>query len=964
MPPSSEDFDRLKLGSSADDPAGSRSSDVDPVLEQIYRISDERDGYYSEWKNSQNQIRQVRTSLMWRVAKASLAIRRLFHRPEPKWLTESLFDAIEATPPDGNKFEKAPDPGAGRSTLRRKPIRMADRDSHLERVTFERNGYYGEWRHTENRLETIHCSDLWLHWEPFRRFKTRLGFALYLLKVIRGLTISIVLAPFRAVILAAKSITKLPGVVYTLCWTAATSLRAVFRDGRTIEAKVQAADNPNQSESFRPRILIVSPYHLHPPNHGSGVRLLNLVRELASSCDVFLLVFSPTGENPEERKALEALCRRVDYHRWLPHLKPNPFGLTPAVAEVFRSDRVTEKIRDIVIANDIDIVQLEHAELGQYRHAVPKGIPVVLSEIDIAFRTHQRRRKLSFHTRFDEAQILHTTTMDVLRLFRYEVQNCKHVQQIHTMSEIDAAYLARFLADGASRIRVIPNGVDTDAFRPTQPAGQRNDVLFVGNFNHLPNVDALDFLLKDVWPLLRLRVPDARLNVVGASPSDRVTALTDCPGVTLIGEVPDPRLYYHRHRVMVAPIRAGSGTRLKILESFAAGIPVVSTSLGAEGIEAENDKHLILADRAMDFADGIERVLTDDALFESLAEAASSLVRQKYDWRFVAQRMHEGFLDLIPEKKRIEMEAVRNAKSEKQQQISLVEQGPLPLVSIVIPTFRGGADLERCLSSIRKQQVDFDYEILCVDSGSDASDIEIMQRFGARVIGIAQKEFNHGLTRDFGATCARGEYLVLMSQDAVPIRNDWLDRLTEPLRVDSTGTLAAVQGGSIDVVDTERRFFWGTSGERFYFTSESHRWIERFGGVGFSTTNCAIRRIVWDQYRFGEASILEDKKWQRQILDAGYEICALPEVKVFHSHDYDLRTLLRRCSSEGFGWRSLGERYSLIDAVSDVFSPSVWRELLFGLQQKSVRTSAEIGFPLLRPFALWWGNRFSRRVLH
>ncbi len=936
----------------------------DPQLEEIERISGERDGYYAEWKHAQNQIREVRWSLMWRTSKLILFIGRFFRLDEPEWWNERLEEAIEATPPEGKAYERVPNLEALGLAKQRPKIPLSGRSTYLKRVTFERDGYWGEWRHAKNRLEIIRSSELWARWDPYRNFKARIGFLIYLLKTVRRLVIPAILAPIHAIVALQKRIAKFPGILYTGIWSAMASTRARLRDaGRGFE-RPGSPERPDVDCSFRPRVLIVSPYHLHPPNHGSGVRLINLVRELAPTCDVYLLIFSATGENPEERKALEAICSRVDFHRWLPHLRPDPFGLRPAVAEVFRSDRVAEMIRDIVRAHDIDIVQLEHAELGQYQRAVPKGVPVVLSEIDITFRTHRRRRKLGFHNRFIETQILHTTTSDLLRLFRYEIQNCQRVDQVHTMSETDARYLAGYLTDGQARLRVVPNGANADNFADPNPGAPRDGVLFLGNFDHLPNVDALDFLVTDIWPLLRLKIPEVRLTVVGANPSDRVQRLADRPGVDLVGEVPDPRASYHSHRVMAAPIRAGSGTRLKILESFASGIPVVSTTLGVEGIDAEDGTHIILADRAMDFANAIERLLTDDRLHAAISNAALELVRDRYDWRFVAREMHRGYLDLIPAARRPEILRQRAAKEDALAAHRRPQPHTAPAVSVVIPTFRGGDSLRLCLNALRKQETDLEFEIICVDSGSEAADLQVMHDHGALVVSINHQEFNHGLTRDYGASLAAGEILVYLSQDSVPIRSDWLDRLTEPLRTDPSGRIAAVQGGSREVIDPERRFFWGTSGDRFYFTSESERWIGRYGGIGFSTTNCAIRREIWERYRFGWATILEDKKWQRLIFDAGYEIVDRPHVRIFHSHHYDLRSLVRRCASEGHGWKNLGERYRLREAVSDIFTPHVWRELRYGLQQRAATTVSEVLFVILRPTALWWGNRFSRKVLH
>jgi len=937
---------------------------IDTRERKFRRIEEERDCYYNEWKHAEDRIRKIRSSLMWRVSKPSTAIGRFLDRPNSESIPDSLVEAIEARPPEDRIPKKIPASAGPSSAARWLPQQALDLESQLNRITYERDGYYGEWRHAEHRLRDIRSSDLWYGWRPYRRFQERLRSFLSLLGAICRLGKETLLLPVRAVVLVVTHATKLPGTIYTAAWAAATTLRSKLRaDGHSdLESPAHVSDN--HKESFRPRVLVVSPYHLHPPNHGSAVRLVNLIRELSDSCEIHVLIFSPHGENPEEREALESYCSRISYHPLVPKLKPDPFGLRPAIAEVFRSDRAAAKIRDIIVAHDIDIVQLEHAELGQYRDAAPAGVPVVLTEHDVAFRSHRRRRKLGFHNRFAEARIVRSSTVDLLRLFRYEIQICRRVQQMYAMSKTDAKYLGRFLADGTSRLCVAPNAVNTKEFRAPDPDSVRHGVLFVGNFNHLPNVDALEFLLKDIWPLLRLRVPDARLTIVGANPSDRVRQITDQPGVTIEGEVPDPRPYYHRHLVMVAPIRAGSGTRLKILESFAAGIPVVSTTLGAEGIEAEDGTNILIADRAMDFAGAIERLLTDESLNTSISTAACELARDRYDWRFVAQRTFRNYLELIPEEKRRSANSAATADETIPVDVRGIDRETAPSVSIVIPTLNGGADFERCLESIRNQKTDFEYEIVCVDSGSSDRDLDLMRRHGARVSSVEQRDFNHGFTRDHAASLARGKILVFLSQDAVPIRNDWLEQLVEPLRRDASGTVAAVQGGSTDVLDPERRFFWGTAGERFYFTSESHRWIERYGGVGFSTANCAIRRVIWDRYRFGWAPILEDKKWQREIIDAGYEIVSLPDVRIFHSHNYGLRSLFRRCASEGYGWRTLGEKYRLIDAISDVLTPKVWRELRFGLQQNEARLIAEIAFPLLRPAALWWGNHFLRRVLH
>lgn len=703
------------------------------------------------------------------------------------------------------------------------------------------------------------------------------------------------------------------------------------------------------------------PYPIHPPDHGGGVRLFNLVRRLTRHCDVHVLVYSQGGEDAEQRRALSAHVRRVDFHHWKPCHRPDRWGLTPPNAQLFDSELARAKLRDIVLDHCIDVVQLEYAELGQLAAAVPDGVPVILTEHDIAFRQHQRRHALNFGDRFPESRNFGASRRDLLRLLRYELRCCAAADQVHTMSEEDGRFLSRFLPDLPERAWVVPNGVDTGHYDPGPGRGARDDVLYVGNYQNLPNVDALEYFLEDIWPLVRLRCPAARLSVVGANAGERIRRWGGRDGVTVVGAVPDLRPHYHCHRVMVAPIRAGSGTRLKILEAFAAGLPVVSTALGAEGIAYEDDVHCLIRDQPAAFADAVARLLEDDALCDRIATAARALAVERYDWRPVTDTLVRAYHSLLAD------HAARAGQERRPAPFAAADgagDGGGADVSVVIPTLNGGSDLARCLAAIRSQRTSREVEIVCVDSGSAPGDLETMRHHGAVVHPIEKRHFNHGLTRDLGARISSAPLLVFLNQDAVPLGDDWLERLLEPLLADRDGRVAAVQGGIREVEDRLARFYWDSCGERFYFTRESHRWLGRYGGLGFSTVHCAVRRAVWERYPFGWAPTMEDKKWQREVDDAGLEIVARHEVCVEHTHNYDLRGLLRRCASEGFGWHLLGEAYTFRDMLADMRNPHTWRDRAAGLKYGGIRSGSEKWFPILRPAAVWWGNRVSRKMRH
>ncbi len=854
------------------------------------------------------------------------------------------MSAVDRSPASG----PASDPRAELEALRTEREHLTER---LARLEFERDGYYGEWQSAKNQLKKIRRSPAWPVWLLWL-----LLWSVLLWSLRKGLT------------LVAASLGALPRLAawpYLLADVALERLRARLRpepaEIPAPKAPLSPAAAGGEMALGRPRVLIVMPYSIYPPHHGGAVRLYNLVRALGSRCELYLLIFSRDGEDPVQRTELEPHCARVDFHRWVPAIERDRWGLQPPNALLFASPLATGKIRDIVTGHDIHLVQLEYTELGQYLAEVPAGIPSILTEHDIAFRSYARRRRLRFQRRFPEGRAFGTSRADWRRLLRYEVAASRAASQVHTMSADDARFLARYLPDGAARLRVVPNGVDCDHYAPPPGGPPRRGVLYVGNFENLPNVDAIEYLAADIWPLVRSRLPDARLDVVGANVSDRVRRFDGQDGIAVLGELAELRSAYHGHQVMVAPIRAGSGTRLKILEAFAAGIPVVSTTLGAEGIPAEHGTHLLLADTSADFAREIERVLSDEALAGSLARAALELVRQHYDWSLVAERLVACYEELLGDLHPRRRDPPRDV-------IEVLEPIPppasvdaAPVVSVIVATLDGGERLQRTLAAVAQQEGAPSSELICVDAGSPVEAVEAMRRLGARVLRVDPQRRNRGLTRDIAARHARGSVLVFLDQGAVPADREWLRRLVEPLLAGDT-ELAAVQGGVVAAPEQGRPFFWDAGGERCGATRETVRWLEANSGVSLSTANCAVSRRVWQRYPFGWAPILEGEKWQREVAGLGRTIVGAPAAAVHTAPDHDRRALARRFRSEGYGWYTLGVRYSLGDALRDMLRPGVILTLLGGLVRGRVRTSAELLYPWLRPLNLWWGNRFSNEL--
>lgn len=827
---------------------------------------------------------------------------------------------------------------------------VSDLVAELQRVREELRAATADKDYLWHQLQLIHGSKMWRLWTTWHRVRAMLlkvfGLPLRAVRYVGSGVWSALLTTLRLIKLVvlwpASAMVVLAGSLPALA-------RATLRPRRGFVPSTSPVE-PVTPVSRRPRVLIVSPYPIAPPDHGGGVRLFNLIKRLSRDCDVYVLVFVRAEDDPRQRTALGPYCKRVVLHHWQPSFAHPSWAIRPPNVSLFASAQAALKIHDLVVTHGIDVLQLEYTELAQYRRCGGR-VPVVLTEHDVAFRSQRRRRALAIHRRFPDAALFGATFMDWLRLVRHEVGECRAMDQVHTMSRDDARYLVAHDSAIAKRVRVMPNGVDTEHYAPPRGSSTREDVLYVGNFQNLPNVDALEYFVADVWPLVRLEKPDARLTVVGAKAGEQVRRFHGHDGITVVGGVPDLRPYYHAHRALVAPIRAGSGTRLKILEAFASGLPVVSTALGAEGIRCRDGVHLMLRDSAVGFADAVLQVLTDDDLAARLGDAGMSLAREHYDWQIVADAMVKEYRALMNGRSSSPGPPANGVDAEL-----LGSATPRPDVSVVIPTRAGGRDLERCLEALAGQATPRSFEVICIDSGSSSDEIDGMRRRGARVVEIPAEEFNHGLTRDRGAAHARGEVLVFLNQDAVPADASWLDSLVEPL-FDPGRRVAAVQGGIQELPDPGGRFFWHSCGDRFYFTRESRRWMAAYDGLGFSTVNCALRRSVWERHPFGWCPMMEDKKWQREARDAGLVIETRHDALVLHSHDYGLGSLARRCRAEGYGWRLLGERYTLWDMLRDLAQARVHLELLRGMSRGEVRSAAEVLFPVLRPAMVFWGNQ-------
>ena len=395
------------------------------------------------------------------------------------------------------------------------------------------------------------------------------------------------------------------------------------------------------------RILVLSAF-LPSRESGGRVRLRALMRGLAERHSVSLVSFAPSGADPatvaEVRRTYDDVVVIPSEHVATRARKRLLQVRSLASARSFERhmcDRpeLQRALDDVLARGTFDVVHVEGCAMAHYD--LRDAAPVVLDEQNVEYDV--LRRVVSV-TPSVPRRIYNE--LDQRKLRREEEGSWRSADAVAMTSERDAAFVRA--AAPRSRVAVVPNGVDARAFAPAETATEPGTLLFFGEMGYYPNTDAMLFFLKEVLPLVRRAHPSARMVVVGPSAPAEVRALAS-PSVIVTGAVADVRPYLASAHAVVVPLRVGGGTRLKILESLAMGKPVVSTSLGAEGLDVADGRELLVADGARPFADAVTRVLDDDILANALASAGRRLVEREYDWSASVRRLEELYSGAVGE---------------------------------------------------------------------------------------------------------------------------------------------------------------------------------------------------------------------------------------------------------------------------------------------------------------------------
>lgn len=386
----------------------------------------------------------------------------------------------------------------------------------------------------------------------------------------------------------------------------------------------------------RLNVLFVSPYPICPPIHGGAVFMYQTVRELAKHTNLHMIVLLDYERERAPHAELDEIC--VSNHYLIRSDESNqPGSILPHAVCEFESHELAWLIHRYIYTHDIDVLQLEYTVLGQYAGEFRRS-PSILFEHDVYFQSISRRLPYIRETR---AYL--QACWEYLRALRYELKLLPRMDRIQVCTRDNAEYLRSFLPHLNGRIdEGFRAGIDTTQYGFNRAGREPHTLLFVGSFRHTPNLEALEWFVKDVFPRIRSAEPRARLMVVGSDPPP-AHKLPNADAIEWIGFVKDIRKSFSQYAVFVCPILSGSGIRVKLLEAFASGIPVVSTRIGAEGLAYEDGVLCALADDPIGFAERVVRLLQNPEEAEALAARARAEVVEKRDMRVMTERLVECY---------------------------------------------------------------------------------------------------------------------------------------------------------------------------------------------------------------------------------------------------------------------------------------------------------------------------------
>ena len=374
------------------------------------------------------------------------------------------------------------------------------------------------------------------------------------------------------------------------------------------------------------KLLFVASRFPYPPFNGDQVRAYHHLRVLSRRHEIVLLAPEPTENPGASLEAIAPFCAHVELVRpsrmkAIARLARAPFQRLPLQTLVFYDPEIGRRASRLARTWNVDLVHVQMIRMAPVVQLLDTDLPRVVDLIDSMAVNLSRQAKRSRPPKSWLA------AWEAGRVETYERKLLEQFDQLVISSPIDRSAIGEY-----DNLHVVANGVDLAAHPLVTAERDPNGIVFSGTMWYFPNVDAAQWFVSDVLPLVRRELPDTTLTVVGARPLPAVTRLAQVRGVTVTGRVPSVHEYVARASVAVAPMRSGSGIQFKIIEAMATGTPVVATPTATVGLRAVAERDLLVGEGAEGFAAQVVRMLRDPELRGRLARNALDLVRDTYTW--------------------------------------------------------------------------------------------------------------------------------------------------------------------------------------------------------------------------------------------------------------------------------------------------------------------------------------------
>jgi polysaccharide biosynthesis protein PslH len=389
------------------------------------------------------------------------------------------------------------------------------------------------------------------------------------------------------------------------------------------------------------KILWVNANFLHPTTKGGQIRTLEMLRHLHQRHEIHYVAFDDPAHPEGPRRSGEystqayAVPHHVPVRRSLAfagQFISNLFSRLPLTVSRYRSAAMARQIEELRSTHRFDALVCDFL-FPAANFDTLHGCILFQHNVEA---TIWRRHADTAHNPLLRAYF----GWQARRMFAYEREMCRTASRVIAVSAVDAETIRRTY--DISQVSDIPTGVDVAYFSASAQVPRSSEMIFIGSMDWMPNIDGIAYFVDDIFPLILERRPQCTLAIVGRRPSPAILRLADRnPNVRVTGTVPDIRPHLWGSALSIVPLRVGSGTRLKIYESMAAKVPVVSTTIGAEGLEVNPPLDIRIADQPRDFARHCLELLEDEEMRLAVADAAYRLVSSRFSWEQVTRRMEE-----------------------------------------------------------------------------------------------------------------------------------------------------------------------------------------------------------------------------------------------------------------------------------------------------------------------------------